>query len=44
MPAVPVEMETLFNAPRDGDAMVHTNDITDFEDNDADESREDHEE
>ena len=41
VPADPVDMETLFNAPRDGDAMAVTNDFTDFED---EESHEDYRE
>ena len=35
VPADLVDMDTLFNAPRDGDAMADANDFTDFEDDDA---------
>ena len=42
VPADPGDMDTLFSAPRDGDAM--TDATADFEDDDDDESGEEHEE
>ena len=42
VPADPADMDTLFSAPRDGDAMADA--TADFEDDDDDESGEEHEE
>ena len=44
VPADPVDMDTLFSAPRDGDAMAMADATADFEDDDDDESGEEHEE